>query len=337
MKKIIIFGASGDTGKYFVRYLKENIDLNEYEIIAIGRREKIEDFDVTYYSLDITDKSAFNNLPKDPYAIVDLAGLMPARMKGYDPYQYIDTNITGTLNILEYCRLNNADRILFAQSFGDIKDWGETEVVLKVDMPRKFSFTTDHTIYVMSKNFAVDMIENYHQMYGIKSFIFRLPTIYCYSKNDNYYVDGEIRKIGYRQLIDKAILGEPIEVWGDSARVKDMVYIKDFCQMLYLAIIVDRPNGYYNVGTGVGVSLLDQIKGMIEVFGQEGKKSKIIMRPDKPNAPQYIMDITPAVKELGYKPQFSYIEWLRDFKKEMESAKNEKNFAELGKNAGGGN
>ena len=93
-----------------------------------------------------------------------------------------------------------------------------------------------------------------------------------------------------------------------------MVYVKDFCQMLYKAIFVDREKGYYNVGTGVGTSLIDQIKGMIEVFGEDNKKSSIILRPDKPNAPQYIMDITPAQKELGYEPQYDYISMLKDIK-----------------------
>ena len=79
-------------------------------------------------------------------------------------------------------------------------------------------------------------------------------------------------------LIDRARVGDPIEVWGDSSRVKDMVYVKDFCQMLYKALFVNRKCGYYNVGTGVGTSLLDQIKGMIEVFGEDGRKSEIIIK-----------------------------------------------------------
>ena len=130
------------------------------------------------------------------------------------------------------------------------------------------------------------------------------------------------RKIGYRLLIDHAVKGEPIEVWGNPNRKKDMVYVKDFCQMLYKAIFVNRDCGYYNVGTGVGTSLLDQIRGMVEVFGEGDKKSQIIMRPDKPNAPQYIMDITPAIQELGYKPKYNYLEMLRDFKREMQYAEN---------------
>lgn len=322
MKKVVVFGASGNTGTYFIKYFLEHNRDKEYEVVAVGTREthKFEDLGVAYYQVDITKKEQFDKLPHDVYAVVDLAGAMPARMKGYNPQYYIDVNITGNLNILEYCRKNNADRILFAQSFGDIKDYGETELVLKADMQRKFSFASDHTIYVMTKNFMVDMMENYYEMYGLKKFVFRLPTIYLYSPIDTYYVDGVPRKIGYRLLIDKARAGEPIEVWGDASRVKDMVYVKDFCQMLYKALFVNRNCGYYNVGTGVGTSLLDQIRGMVEVFSSSDKRSQLIMRPDKPNAPQYIMDITPAREELGYIPQYSYIDMLKDIKREIEAA-----------------
>lgn len=324
MKKIIVFGASGDVGRYFVEYFIEHYNKNEYEIIASGTRytDIFDNIGVKYYQVDITKKEDFVVLPKDVYAVVDLAGAMPARMKGYDPYKYIDVNIIGNLNILEFCRVNQVDRILFAQSFGDIKDYSEKNPILHVNMPRNFSFTSDHTIYVMSKNFAVDMIENYHQMYGLKKFIFRLPTIYLWSPTDFYYVDGIRKKIGYRLLIDKAIAGEPIEVWGDSNRVKDMVYVKDFCQMLYRALFVRREEGYYNVGTGVGTSLLEQIKGMIEVFGSENKKSPIIFCPEKPNTPQYIMDITEAKKELGYEVKYDYLSMLKDIKKEMQKNAN---------------
>ena len=321
MKKIVVFGASGDTGKYFIKYFKDNCSDDKYDLIAVGTRKTsyFDSLNIPYYRVDICKKEDFDILPKDVYAVVDLAGLMPARMEGYYPQRYIDVNISGTLNILEYCRTNNVDRILYTQSFGDIKEYGEKDIVLKPDYPRKFSFTTDHTIYVMTKNFAVDLIENYFQMYGLKRFIFRLPTIYLYSPLDHYFVDGKIQKIGYRILIDKAIKGETIEVWGDPTRVKDMVYVKDLCQMLFKACFVQRNIGYYNVGTGIGTSLIDQIKGIIDVFCDSDKKSNIVFKPDMPNAPQYIMDITSAVEELDYHPEYDYISMLKDFKKEMEA------------------
>jgi len=318
MKRIVVFGASGDVGRYFIDYLLAQ--RMGYQIIAVGHRRKFSIFDkypsVQYYSIDITEKNEFKILPKEIFAVVDFAGLMPARMEGYHPQRYIDVNISGTLNILDYARSAHADRFLFMQSFGDIKDYGEKEVLLTANMPRKFRFDTDHTVYVMTKNFAVDLLENYHQLYGIKNFVFRLPTIYLYSKQDRFYVDGKMRQIAYRRLIDMAVQGDTMQVWGDPYRVKDMVYVKDFCQMLLKALHVNRSQGHYNVGTGAGITLLDQIKGIVQVFGNN---NKIILCPDKPDAPQYIMDITPARLELGYEPQYDYISMLEDFKKEMNS------------------
>ena len=325
MKKIIVFGASGDTGRNFVEYFINEYKEKEYEIIAVGRRDTdfFEKLGVNYIQVDISKKEDFIKLPtENVYAVVDLAGYMPARMEGYDPYKYIDINIIGTLNILEYSRINKVDRILFSQSFGDIKDHANDNPLLTVDLPRKFSFTTDHTIYVMSKNFAVDLIENYYQMYGLKRFIFRLPTIYSYQLlSKNYYVDGVEKKIAFSKIIDDAINGNDIELWGDKNKKKDMIYVKDFCQMLYKALFVDKDCGYYNVGTGIGTTLEEQINKIIEVFSSDEKKSKIIYKPEKPSSPEYIMDITPAVKELGYEPKYDYISMLKDLKKYYDNNK----------------
>lgn len=321
MKKILVIGASGDTGRYFIQYLLEN-KTADFDIVAAGRRsiEKVKDMGVPYIQIDITKENEFEKLPTDIYAVVHLAGYMPARMSGYHPNKYFEVNTIGTLNILEYCRKTKVDRILYATSFGDILGNLNNDIVLKADSKRDFSYTTDHTAYVISKIAAVELIKNYREMYGLKTFIFRLPTIYLWSETDKYYVDGVERKLGYRLLIDKAIKGEKIEVFGDSTRVKDMVYVKDFCQMLYRACFVNRIEGIYNVGTGVGTSLLEIIQGMVEVFGESDNKSELIMRPDMPNTPQYIMDITEAKEQLGYEPKYDYVEMLKDMKKEMRKS-----------------
>ena len=146
-------------------------------------------------------------------------------------------------------------------------------------------------------------------------------TIYLWSQDDTYYVDGIKKTIGYRHIINQAVKGNTIEMWGDKTRKKDMIYVKDFCQMLYKATFAEIDSGYYNVGTGIGISLEDQIKGIIEVFSEEGHQSLIKERPDLPNAPQYIMDITAAVNELDYHPQYDYISMLKDMKIIMNKSK----------------
>ncbi|MDM0469386.1 nucleoside-diphosphate sugar epimerase [Clostridium perfringens] len=320
-KKIIIFGATGNTGAYLTEYCLDNLDLNVFEVIAVGRKKThfFEKIGAKYYRVDITNEDDFKKLPTEEiYAVVNLAAILPAYMEGYKPEQYIQTNIVGAFNILEYCRKVKADRILYPQSEGDLSEYWGKEILLKPDMPRKFSFKGDHALYVISKNTAVDMIEHYHQEYGIKSFIFRCPTIYAYTPNEYFYVDGKKRILAYRHLMNQALKGEPIEMWGDPKKAKDIVYVRDFCQMLFKAMFTSKDHGIYNVGTGIGVTLKEQIEGLIEVMSPENKKSIIIECPEKPDSREFIMDITNAKEDLGYEPKYYYLDYLKDFKKEME-------------------
>lgn len=320
MKKIIVFGATGNIGVYLTDYLSEYIKREEYEIIAVGRR-KTEFFDkygIKYISLDIEDKGAFERLPSENvYAAVHLAGLLPAGMTEDDPYAYFNCNLYGTLNILEYLRRVKADRIVFTQSYADIAGHWDKQTELMPAMSRSLKFTGDHALYAISKCAAVDVMEYYHQTFGLKNYILRLPNIYMYSPDEYYYVNGEKRLISYRYMIRRAINGEPIELWGDPKRTRDMVYIKDFCQLAALCVFADNDGGVYNVGTGVGTTMEDQVKGIIDVFSPDDHRSEIVYCPEKADAMQYIMNIDNARSELGYDPKYMYLDYLRDYKREM--------------------
>lgn len=319
-KKIVVIGATGNTGAYLVDYMVNHVDLSKYEIVPAGRC-KTDFFDcwnLDYCRIDISDKASFKSLPtENVYAVVFEAGLLPAAMKGYTPELYLKVNTLGAFNVLEYCREVKADRIIYTQTIREIGNYINTDTVLSPDLPRSFSYKGDHAIYTISKNAAVDMLEHYYQEYGLKRFIFRLPTIYSYGKSDVYYADGVAKKKAYRLFMEKAQKGEPIEIWGDPSKAHDVVYVKDFCQMLTKAVLADCDGGVYHVGTGVPITLEEQIRGIIKVFSKS-KMSEIIYCPDKPNARSYKMDISKAKKELGYEPRYSYIAYLEDFKKEME-------------------
>lgn len=320
MKTIIIFGATGNLGVYLTDYLFEHLDKNEFSLIAVGRRKTnfFEKYKIKYIPMDICDKSAFDQLPKqDVYAAIHLAGVLPAGMTDDDPYTYFNSNLYATINILEYLRKTKTDRIIYTQSYADIAGHWDKQIELMPSLSRSLKFTGDHALYSISKCAAVDVMQYYYQTFGLKNFILRLPNIYMYSPNEYYYVNGVKKLISYRYIIKKAIKSEPIELWGDPNRVRDMVYIKDFCQLVMRCVIANNNGGVYNVGTGVGTSMEDQIKGIIEVFSPEKQKSPILYCPDKPNAMQYIMNIDNAKNELGYNPQYMYLDYLRDYKIEM--------------------
>lgn len=317
MKKILILGASGAIGRYLVDYFYEN--RNEFDISLVTADINDSEFvkqRSEFFKIDVSKSEMFDVLPKDIYAVIDLATYMPARMDGFYPKPYIDVNIVGTYNVLEFCRNNKIDRLLFAQTFGDILYHAEEDPILKIDMPPKQDYADNKSVYIVTMNTAVELIKCYNALFGLKTFLFRLPTIYVWNSIP-YFEDGIEIKEAWKILIEQAMKGEDLYVWGDPSREKDMVYVKDLCQMFYKACFVDREYGFYNVGSGVGISLLDQIKGMAEVFNGD-RKSNIYFSPEMRNAPQYIMCIDEAKKELGYEPKYYYLDMLKDMKREME-------------------
>lgn len=323
-KKIIVLGSAGNLGMYFMDYLNDNIDFKKYEVIATGTKDEYpyEFYKGKYIKVDITKKEDFAKLPKENiHAVIDFAGILPAYLKKDDPNKYIDVNIKGTLNVLNYCVQAKVDRIAYTQTWADLNGYLKDKKPLKPDLLRKPIFVGDHAIYTVTKCAAVDLIECYHQMYGIKNFIFRLPNIYLYSPEMYYYVNGEKKFISYRYLIQRAIEGKDIEMWGNPDLGKDVIYVKDLCQMIFKSLFVQLQTGVYNAGTGVKTTMREQIEGIVKVFSPKDKPSKIIECPEKKDCDDFVMDIENAKKELGYEPKYDYISYLEDYKKEMKQNK----------------
>ncbi len=321
MKRIVIFGATGDLGTYFVDWCCSRLDRSQFELIAVGTRETdfFDSMGVPYRRVDVRRQEDFSVLPlEDVYAVVHMAGLLPAYFRDNDPLGYADVNVMGSLRVLEYARSVGADRLLYTQTWAELAGYWNTETVLSPDMPRKLLYTGDHAFYAIGKSMIVDTLEYYWQEFGLKRFVFRLPNIYLYSPEKVYYVDGKERRIADRYMIDRAIRGDDIELWGDPDAFKDVVYVKDLCQMMYKALLAEVDGGIYHAGTGVRTTLREQIEGMVEVFSPPERPSRIVPCPEKPGFVSFVMDIENARRELGYVPQYGYLDYLKDYKKEME-------------------
>jgi UDP-glucose 4-epimerase len=322
MKTIIVFGASGTLGTYFVDALHEA----GYKVWAVSRRNIVEDYytsrGIRSASVDITNPKDFDQLPSEGIdAVVQIAGAMPSRMAGYKPELYLQVNTLGTLNVLEYCRRAKVKTHIFTQSHSDVAGHWNTGEIIPPDAPRILNLKGDHAVYIISKNAAVDLIEHYHLDYGLRTLVFRLPTIYNYRPIFDMYVDGKSRPMGFMFFIQQAMESKPIEIWGDPSRAKDIVYVKDFNQMLIGGIESSVPKGIYNVASGVATSLEEQIRGVIEVFSPADKPSEILYRPEMPSQNSYLYDIGNARRDLGYNPQYQYLDLLRDMKQEMKGGR----------------
>lgn len=319
-KKIILFGSTGLCGVYTALYLKEM----GFEVVAVGRREDKNRFfiknDISYVSLEIKNNNDFYKLPnKDIYGIVNFAGAMPAHMSGYDPYEYINSIVIGQLNVLEFARQNKVERVVFSQSISDVAYAFGTDVPIANDLALKFPLNNDHSVYSISKNTAVYLMQHYQVAYGLKCFALRLPTIYAYHPNKFYYVDGRKKWLGYRLLIEKALDGDPIEVWGDPSNKKELVYVKDFVKIVEGALETDKSNGgIYNVANGFASTFDEQIKTMCEILNPPHNKSQLIYHTEMPSSPQFILDVTKTKEDLNYCPEYDVKKYFIDFKKERD-------------------
>ena len=322
MKKIIVIGATGNVGSYFTKYAKETLSCKDYQIIAVGKRKKADVFatmGIDYISVDITNPKELEILPKnDVYAVVFLAAVIPAYMDGYHPEQYLNSIIIGAYNVLEYCRINHVEKVLYSTSCYDMWEY-PSGTIIKPDMARNYSYVGDHAIYVISKNTACELLEHYHQQYELKTFIFRFPTVYSYSPNHYIYPNGIKKLRPLYKLIYNAIEGKPLEIWGDPNYAKDMLYVYDMAQMFCLAIenkVLTK--GLYNCGTGIPVTLQQQMEAIIDVFCKPDKKSEIIVLKDKIAGGGILMDVENAKEELGYEPKYDVHKMFEDFKEEMK-------------------
>ena len=323
MKTVVVFGATGNLGAPVSVKLKED----GYDVIAVGGRKDDHGFfaekGMKYYSVNIKDKETFAALDEigDVYAVCHFAGSLPSRY-AYDPQDLIESITVGTLNVLQFMLKHNCKKIIFPQTpydladyFYKFKDGGK----LAADLPRSFPKDGDHCVYTIAKDAAVDLIEHCHAVYGFQRFILRFFTIYEYHPNPYHYANFKRRMMPFRMLMDRAMNSQPIEIWGDCKKRKEMVYIKDFVQLVSNCVASDIEGGTYNVGNGWQVSLEEQIKGIVEVFSPKDHPSQITYAPEKPDPLENAFDSSKTFKELNWKPKYSYLDQLKDFKKEMET------------------
>ena len=133
-------------------------------------------------------------------------------------------------------------------------------------------------------------------------------------------VDGKPRISGTGKFIQKAEVGEDIELWGNPRVAKDMVYVKDVAQAYIKALKSDKTRGLYNITGYMQVTLEDQAKAVIKIFGNGN--SKIIYRPEKIayDRPPYLYSIDKAKRDFEYSPQYTdFFKIMKDYKTELES------------------
>lgn len=319
-KKILVLGATGHIGAYCAMHLKDS----GYDVVAVGHRKSDNGFFALHgieyiggFSLENTND--YDKLPKDIYAVVHMAGTMPAHADP-KPMPYVQSIIVGMVNLCEWLKEStNCKRVIFNTTPSDVCAYFGSDVPVPNDAPRSYPKDGgDHAVYAIAKNAAVDILESYKYSHGITSCVFRHLTVYGWHPNPYYSLNGVRKMLPWRRIVENARRGEVIEVWGDPGRKKELLYIKDFTVAVERAISESMTQGIYNLSGLKPYTMDEQIDGIIEAFCPSDARSNKIYCPEKPGTPQNLLDSTNTYIDLKWAPRYSWLDACLDMKKEME-------------------
>ncbi|HTA82463.1 MAG TPA: NAD(P)-dependent oxidoreductase [Bacteroidia bacterium] len=322
-KNILVFGGAGFIGTYLIdELLKQNHTVVASDINNIGEKY-YHDNNIPYVAVDITNKTDFEKLPNVKFdVVINLAALQPANYgeKKYEPGDYININVVGTLNILEFCRKTEVKKIIYASSHRNTSGlWHENRAIKEED-GRSQQYSGEYSMFSISESAAQDCVEYYRANYNMQGIIFRLPPVYGFGPHLEIFKNGKPMKTGFQTFIDNAMACKPLEVWGDSNRGRDIIYVKDVVSAFIKAIMNDKVGGLYNISSAVYLTLKEEVKTIASVFWGSDTEPVIIELPDRPLAmDSFLYDNSKAKKELDWAPQYNFEALLRDYIKEKDA------------------
>lgn len=268
-----------------------------------------------FMRMDLTDKEAIDRLFADEKfdKVVNLAAQAGVRYSISNPYAYLDSNLTGFLNILEACRNNPVKHLLFASS--------SSVYGLNTKAPFSEADKTDSpvSLYAASKKANELMAHSYSKLYNIPATGLRYFTVY------GPWGRPDMAPMLFANAITR---GENINVFNNGDLIRDFTFIDDIANgsvqcLDHTPRAEECDNGVrfrvYNIGCSQPVKLMDFISEIEQALGTEAKKTfKPMQQGDvyMTNA-----DTTRLEKEIGYKPSVSlhegigrFIDWFRSEK-----------------------
>lgn len=314
-KKVLITGAAGFIGFHLSRRLLElgtyvyGFDnINDYYDTKLkeDRLKILKNYPrFSFLKGDLTDEESVNKIIRDfqPNIVVNLAAQAGVRYSIDHPRSYIDSNIIGFFNILEACRNNSIEHLLFASSSSVYGNQKKT--------PFSTTDNVEHPIslYAATKKSNELMAYTYSHLYKIPTTGLRFFTVYGpYGRPDMAYFK-------FANLIHD---GKPIKIYNNGDMLRDFTYVDDIVMGIEHMLcnppqMNDMGARYkvYNIGNNSPVRLLDFIAALEKALGKKAKKEYLPMQPG--DVYQTYADITELEKDFDFRPQVKIDDGLKNF------------------------
>ena len=333
--RVLVTGTAGFIGNKIAQRLLERGDevigidnLNDYYDVSLklARLDLIKAHPgFTEARIGIEDREAVSALFKKhrPHRVINLAAQAGVRYSLQNPHSYVDSNIVGFTNILEGCRHNDVEHLVYASS--------SSVYGANTHMPFSVHHNVDHplSLYAATKKANELMAHTYSHLYQLPTTGLRFFTVYGpWGRPDMALF-----------LFTKNILaGKPIDVFNYGNHRRDFNYIDDITEGVLRTldhVATPNPNWssehpdsassiapyrLYNIGNNQPIELMHYIEVLQNCLG---KKTELNLLPLQPgDVPDTYADVSDLVKDVGYKPNTSveegvarFVQWYLDFYK----------------------
>lgn len=331
--KVLVTGSAGFIGHALSQRLLQRGDevigidnLNDYYDVNLkqARLQRLaEQPGFTDIRCNLENADAINNAfsAHKPQRVVNLAAQAGVRYSLQNPQAYVSANLVGFVNILEACRHNHIEHLVYASS--------SSVYGANTQMPFSVHHNVDHpvSLYAASKKSNELMAHTYSHLFDLPTTGLRFFTVYGpWGRPDMALF-----------LFTKAILNdEPIDVFNNGNHSRDFTYIDDIIEGVLRVIDQvatpneqwdsDKPDSatskapyrLYNIGSNNPVQLNRYIEILENCLGKTATKNYLPMQAG--DVPSTYADVDALVKDVGYKPQTAiedgvarFVSWYRDF------------------------
>jgi dTDP-glucose 4,6-dehydratase len=312
--RLLVTGGCGFIGSNFIRYVLEhyqpesvtNVDLLTYA----GSLVTTADFPLRYgeryefIRADVADRKAIRQILSrhSYYAVVNFAAESHVDRSIVSPSDFIHSNVVGTTVLLEAARDYGVKRLV---QISTDEVYGSNESGIP---STEAAGLNPSSPYSASKAAADLLALAYHKTYDLDVVI---------PRGSNNYGPYQFPEKLIPLLVVRALLDEPLPIYGDGSQVRDWIHVEDFCAAVFDLLLEGHAGGIYNVAGGTQLPNLILAQKILDCLGKSQNLIQFV--PDRPaHDRRYSLDSTKIRREIGWKPLRNFelglsatIDWYR--------------------------
>ena len=291
-----------DVNLKYARLQELGITKEGATVFAEISQSTLHDSNMQFIRLNLEDREALPILFKtfNFDMVCNLAAQAGVRYSIENPEAYVDSNVTGFLNVLECCRHHNVKRLVYASSSSI---YGNSD---KTPFKETANVDTPISLYAATKKSNELMAHTYSHLYKFETIGLRFFTVYGpWGRPD----------MAMFLFTDAILNNKPINVFNNGDLSRDFTYIDDIVEGVVNTLLKDSKNSslykLYNIGNGKPVKLIDFIKSLEEVLGITAVKNMLPMQAGDVN--QTFADTSSLEHDYDYKPKVIVKEGIKQF------------------------